>query len=123
VGRQNCVRQDNQAFNASARITPWYTSGPTIRVLIGIVNCLGVLYCFFVIVHGRRKILHPNVTDHPTGQWIVQKLIKAIARTTVSTEDTPATRAVAPEPTASARLVAHPRSGGLHHRYDWHQAA
>jgi hypothetical protein len=25
-----------------------------------------MLYCFFVIEHGRRKILHLNVTDHPT---------------------------------------------------------
>lgn len=25
-----------------------------------------VLYCFFVIGHGRRKILHFNVTEHPT---------------------------------------------------------
>jgi hypothetical protein len=33
-----------------------------------------VLYCFFVIDHGRRKILHSNVTEHPTGHWIVQQL-------------------------------------------------
>jgi len=26
-----------------------------------------VLYCFFVIEHGRRKIVHFNVTEHPTG--------------------------------------------------------
>jgi hypothetical protein len=25
-----------------------------------------VLYCFFVIEHERRKILHCNVTQHPT---------------------------------------------------------
>jgi len=31
-----------------------------------------VLYCFFVISHHRRKILHFNVTEHPTGAWIVQ---------------------------------------------------
>ncbi len=33
-----------------------------------------VLYCFFVIEHGRRRILHFNVTGHPTGPWIVQQL-------------------------------------------------
>ena len=33
-----------------------------------------VLYCFFVIEHGRRRILHFNVTEHPTGPWIVQQL-------------------------------------------------
>ena len=38
-------------------------------------------------------------------------------------KDTPATCAVAPKPTESARLIANPRLGGLHHRYDWQQAA
>ena len=33
-----------------------------------------VLYCFFVIEHGRRKMLHFNVTEYPTGSWIVQQL-------------------------------------------------
>jgi hypothetical protein len=33
-----------------------------------------VLYCFFVISHSRRRILHFNVTEHPTSQWIVQQL-------------------------------------------------
>jgi putative transposase len=36
-----------------------------------------VLYCFFVIEHGRRKILHVNVTEHPTGSWIAQQLREA----------------------------------------------
>lgn len=33
-----------------------------------------VLYCFFIIEHGRRRILHFNVTEHPTGPWILQQL-------------------------------------------------
>jgi putative transposase len=33
-----------------------------------------LLYCFFVIEHGRRKILHFNVTRHPTAEWVVQQL-------------------------------------------------
>ena len=36
-----------------------------------------VLYCFFVIEHERRKILHCNVTQHPTAEWIVQQLREA----------------------------------------------
>jgi transposase InsO family protein len=36
-----------------------------------------VLYCFFVIGHGRRKIVRFNVTEHPTGSWIVQQLREA----------------------------------------------
>jgi putative transposase len=37
----------------------------------------GVLYCFFVISHDRRRTLHINVTQHPTGPWIVQQLREA----------------------------------------------
>ena len=33
-----------------------------------------LLYCFFVIEHGRRTILHFNVTRHPTAEWVVQQL-------------------------------------------------
>src|SRR6266581_7214450 len=36
-----------------------------------------VLYCFFVISHDRRRILHFNVTHHPTSSWIVQQLREA----------------------------------------------
>jgi putative transposase len=37
----------------------------------------GVLYCFFAISHDRRRILHFNVTKHPTSSWIVQQLREA----------------------------------------------
>jgi predicted DCC family thiol-disulfide oxidoreductase YuxK len=36
-----------------------------------------LLYCFFVISHDRRRILHFNVTRHPTSSWIVQQLREA----------------------------------------------
>lgn len=36
-----------------------------------------LLYCFFVIEHDRRKILHVNVTRHPTADWVVQQLREA----------------------------------------------
>jgi putative transposase len=37
-----------------------------------------VLYCFFVIKHHRRRILHFNATAHPTSDWIVQQLREAL---------------------------------------------
>jgi putative transposase len=37
----------------------------------------GVLYCFFIISHNRRRILHVNVTKHPTSGWITQQLREA----------------------------------------------
>jgi transposase InsO family protein len=36
-----------------------------------------LLYCFFVIEHGRRKILHFKVTRHPTAEWVIQQLREA----------------------------------------------
>ena len=37
----------------------------------------GVLYCFFVIGHNRRRILRCNVTRNPDALWIVQQLREA----------------------------------------------
>jgi hypothetical protein len=37
----------------------------------------GVLYCFFVISHDRRRILRFNLTKHPTCTWIIQQLREA----------------------------------------------
>jgi len=34
----------------------------------------GVLYCFFVIAHDRRRILQCQVTSHPTSAWVIQQL-------------------------------------------------
>jgi hypothetical protein len=36
-----------------------------------------VLYCFFVIEHARRRILHFNVTRHTSADWVVQQLREA----------------------------------------------
>lgn len=33
-----------------------------------------LLYVWFVIDHGRRRILHFNVTMNPTAQWVIQQL-------------------------------------------------
>ena len=37
----------------------------------------GVLYCFFVIAHDRRRILHCNTTRYPTSAWVIQQLREA----------------------------------------------
>jgi transposase InsO family protein len=36
-----------------------------------------VLYVFLVLAHDRRRILHFNVTSHPTAQWTGQQLRNA----------------------------------------------
>ena len=171
---------------------------PTIR--------LRVLYCFFVIEHGRRRVLHFNATFNPTSAWVIQQLREAFPfderprhlifdrdttfglavvgfleaigtkpcrtsfmspwqnpvaerwigscrrelldhvvvfgrrhavrlvreyiayhhedRTHMGIEkDTPQCRVVAPSPSSAAKVVALPRVGGLHHRYEWREAA
>jgi transposase InsO family protein len=165
-----------------------------------------VIYCFFVIEHGGRKILHFNVTERPTGPWIVQQLreafpescsyryavldrdakygkdvmelllssgiipkqtsfrspwqngiserwigscrrelldhvivlnedhLRRLIRDYISyyhidrihdslKKDSPAMRPVSHKPDKSSPLTSFPRVGGLHHRYDWRQAA
>jgi transposase InsO family protein len=36
-----------------------------------------LLYVWFVIDHGRRRILHFNVTTNPTAHWVIQQLREA----------------------------------------------
>src|SRR5437764_9829969 len=40
---------------------------------------LKVLYVFVVLAHRRREVLHFNVTDHPTAEWIAQQVVEACA--------------------------------------------
>ena len=38
-----------------------------------------VLFVFIVLEHGRRKVLHFNVTEHPTAAWTAQQIREAFA--------------------------------------------
>ena len=40
------------------------------------------LYCFIVLLHDRREVVHFNVTDHPTAVWTAQQLIEALPEET-----------------------------------------
>jgi putative transposase len=42
-----------------------------------------VLYVFLVLAHDRRRILHVNVTAHPTAEWTAQQLRDAFPWNTV----------------------------------------
>ena len=39
----------------------------------------GILYCFFVIAHDRRRILHCSITQHPSSLWVTQQLREAFS--------------------------------------------
>jgi putative transposase len=38
-----------------------------------------VLFVFIVLEHDRRKVLHFDVTEHPTGAWTAQQIVEAFA--------------------------------------------
>ena len=40
---------------------------------------INVLFVFIVLEHDRRKLLHFNVTEHPTGDWTAQQIVEAFA--------------------------------------------
>jgi putative transposase len=44
---------------------------PTVR--------MRVLFVFLVLGHGRRKVLHFAVTEHPTAEWAGQQVVEAFA--------------------------------------------
>jgi hypothetical protein len=48
---------------------------PTIR--------LRVLYVFVILAHDRRRVLHFNVTEHPTAAWMAQQIVEALRDDTV----------------------------------------
>jgi transposase InsO family protein len=36
-----------------------------------------ILFCFLVLSHDRRRVLHVNVTRHPTAAWTARQIIEA----------------------------------------------
>jgi len=40
---------------------------------------LKVLFVFVVVAHRRREVLHFNVTEHLTAEWIAQQVVEACA--------------------------------------------
>src|SRR5246500_989089 len=38
-----------------------------------------VLFVFLVLEHDRRKVLHFNVSEHPSGDWTAQQIVEAFA--------------------------------------------
>ena len=73
-----------------------------------------LLYVLFVIRHGRRQIVHFNVTQYPTAAWVVQQVREAFPfdsapkyfifdrDSTFSAEVVGAVKAVGAEPTRTA---------------------
>jgi transposase InsO family protein len=42
-----------------------------------------VLFVFVVLAHHRRRVVHFNVTEHPTAAWTAQQILEAFPEDTV----------------------------------------
>jgi putative transposase len=36
-----------------------------------------VLFVLLILAHGRRRVVHFNITEHPTAQWTAQQVVEA----------------------------------------------
>jgi putative transposase len=45
-------------------------------------DIIRILYCFIILLHDRRKVVHFNVTAHPTAVWTAQQMIEAFPEDT-----------------------------------------
>ena len=43
---------------------------------------LQVLYAFIILAHDRRRVVHFNVTEHPTAVWAAQQIVEAFPENT-----------------------------------------
>ena len=43
---------------------------------------LRVLYVFFILAHDRRRVVHFNVTEHPTADWTAHQIVEAFPEET-----------------------------------------
>jgi putative transposase len=40
-----------------------------------------VLFVLLILAHHRRRVVHVNVTEHPTAQWTAQQIVDAFPST------------------------------------------
>src|SRR6266481_5053145 len=81
------LRHEIGVFQRAARKRPKLTPGDRLlwvwlsRIWTGWRSALAlrfqVLYVFLVLAHDRRRIVHCNVTAHPTAEWTGQQLREA----------------------------------------------
>jgi hypothetical protein len=84
ISERTVLRWMRKAPRNPERVMRWATFLSNHREAIAAMDfftvptlAFGVHYCFFVIAHDRRRILHCNVTKHPTSAWVVQQLREA----------------------------------------------
>src|SRR5712691_6039704 len=76
---QGCVATGNQGASCSRQPRP-------LGLPLNPLECdfftlptaaFRVLFVFIMLAHERRRIVHFNITDHPTAQWTAQHIVEA----------------------------------------------
>ena len=74
-----------------------------------------ILFVFVVILHHRRRIVHFNVTEHPTAAGYLAYYHGSRTHLSLA-KDAPTTRRV--QGATEGDVIAFREVGGLHHRYE-----
>jgi putative transposase len=45
------------------------------------------LYCFVILLHARRRVIHFNVTEHPTAEWTAQQIDERVCHNVFSSPE------------------------------------
>src|SRR5271170_3850393 len=53
-----------------------------IDMFVVVTAAFRLLYVIVIFGHARRRIIHLNVTDHPTGGWLSRQITEAFPRDT-----------------------------------------
>ena len=75
-----------------------------------------ILFALVILSHDRRKHLKQILTSY-FEYYHYDRTHCGLGK------DTPIARPVQPKPANCAKVIELPRVGGLHHRYEWRQAA
>ena len=109
----------------------WYNT----QRLLGCLRCLLLVMCTYPFVkkpltlylargEGRECYFGCNLMQRKVLASSHQHLMAEAPRCHLGlNKDTPSLRAVTHRPSPTAKVVALPRVGGLHHRYEWREAA
>jgi Integrase core domain len=75
VGRHNVARAESAMLWACLNCSGWY-SRPSGRAFVR-AGTSSSRTCSYAIEHGRRELMHVNVTANPTTAWIWRQLFEA----------------------------------------------
>jgi putative transposase len=84
---------------------------------VAVTATFRLVYVFLMLEIGSRRILHWNVTEHPTAEWTAQQFRSVLTGDEPHRFVATMSRAVDHQLPHGHRVVATPILAGLHHEY------